>query len=146
MTSRPPSAVSTTTTSASTTTTTGTTTSRSHPTPHHTAPRSRSFSSSRVPPQAPKPSRRPPITTESSGPQTNPIFSLPRVPSIPQASYGKSDDILAPPDAQSCPFTKAGLKMLGIGNGPYGELDGWLEWPVELYANERISLSCNCVK
>jgi hypothetical protein len=146
MTSRPPSAASTTTTSASTTTTT-TGSSRSYPTPHHTAPRSRSFSSSsRVPPQAPKPSRRPPITADSSGPQTNPIFSLTRAPSIPQASYEKSDDILAPPDAQSCPFTKAGLKMLGVGNGPYGELDGWLEWPAELYANERISLSCNFVK
>ena len=133
MTSRPPSAASTT----STTATTGSTASRSHPTPHHTAPRSRSVSSStRVPPQAPKPSRRPP--TDSSGPQSNPIFSLTRVPSVPQASCGKPDDILAPPDAQSCPFTKAGLKMLGIGNGPYGELDGWLEWPAELYANERI--------
>ena len=133
MTSRPPSAVSTAT---ATSATTGTTASRSHPTPHHTAPRSRTISSStRVPPQAPKPSRRP--ITDSSGPQPNPIFSLTRAPSIPQASYGKPDDILAPPDAQSCPFTKAGLKMLGIGNGPYGELEGWLEWPTELYANER---------
>ena len=140
MTSRPPSAASTTTTAATATTiTTATTTSRFHPTPHQTDPRSRSISSStRVPPQAPKPSRRP--TTDSSGTQTNPVFNLARVGSIPQASCGKSDDILGPPDAQSCPFTRAGLKMLGIGNGPYDELEGWLELPAELYANERTSL------
>ena len=24
-----------------------------------------------------------------------------------------------------------------MGTGPYGELDGWLEWPAELYAEER---------
>ena len=143
MTSRPPSAASTMPTSSSSSTTTGSAAPRSYPTPHHTAPRSRSISSSsRVPPQAPKPSRRP--TTDSSGHQTNPIFGLPRGSSIPQASFGKSDDILAPPDAQSCPLTKAGWKMLGIGNGPYGELEGWLEWPAELYANERI-LPCSCV-
>ena len=58
---------------------------------------------------------------------------------VPRASCGKPDDILGPPDAQSCPFAKAGLKVLGIGPGPYGELEGWLEWPNELYANERIS-------
>ena len=58
---------------------------------------------------------------------------------MPRASCGKPDDILGPPDAQSCPFAKAGLKVLGIGPGPYGELEGWLEWPNELYANERIS-------
>jgi hypothetical protein len=56
---------------------------------------------------------------------------------VPRASCGKVDDILAPPDAQSCPFAKAGLKVLGMGVGAYGELEGWLEWPVELYANER---------
>ena len=60
---------------------------------------------------------------------------------MPRASCGKPDDILGPPDAQSCPFAKAGLKVLGIGPGPYGELEGWLEWPNELYANERMSLN-----
>lgn len=137
MNSRPPSALSFTT---GTTAPTTTTTSRSHPTPHQTAPRSRSIST-RIPPQAPKPPRRP-TTTDSSTTiqqQSNPVFSLTTKPNlVPRASCGKSDDILAPPDAQSSPFAKAGLKVLGIGNGPYGELEGWLEWPPELYANERI--------
>lgn len=47
------------------------------------------------------------------------------------------DDILAPPDAQSCPFAKAGMKVLGSGVGGYGELEGWIDWPVELYDHER---------
>lgn len=29
------------------------------------------------------------------------------------------------------------MKVVGMGTGPYGELDGWLEWPAELYAEER---------
>lgn len=136
MTSRPPSASSMTTTG----TTAAATSSRTHPTPHHTAPRSRSISSTRVPPQAPKPSRRP-ITdsTSTSTNQTNPVFNLTKANPVPRASFGKADDILAPPDIQSCPFAKAGLKVLGVGSGPYGELEGWLEWPADLYANERMN-------
>ena len=110
--------------------------SRSHPTRHHTAPRSRSVSSTRVPPQAPKHSRRPPTDSFSKS-QTNPVFTLNRLSSTPQTSYGNPDDILAPPDSQSCPFIKAGLEMLGTGSDPYSELEGWLDWPAELYANER---------
>lgn len=100
-----------------------------------------------IPPHAPKPSRgRRPIdptatTTASTTTQTNPLFSLPPQPHslVPRASCGKPDDLLAPPDAQSCPFAKAGLKVLrGMGAGAYGELDGWLEWPPELFAAERI--------
>ena len=108
-----------------------------HPTPHHTGPRSRSISSTRVPPHAPKPNRRPTdlsTSSTSSSAQINPVFNLGLVP---RASCGKADDILAPPDAQSCPFAKAGLKIFGIGTGAYGELEGYLEWPAELYANER---------
>jgi len=71
--------------------------------------------------------------------QAQPVFNLAAPSLVPRASCGKPDDILGPPDAQSCPFAKAGLKVLGIGPGPYGELEGWLEWPNELYANERIS-------
>lgn len=134
MTSRPPSSSSATGAAAG---------SRGHPTPHHTAPRSRSISSStRVPPQAPKPSRRPTDSSAqaSSSNQTNPVFSLAQPSLVPPASCGKPDDILAPPDAQSCPFAKAGLKVVGIGSGPYGELEGWLEWPAELYADERMHI------
>jgi hypothetical protein len=57
-----------------------------------------------------------------------------------KSSWAKADDILAPPDTQSSPFIKAGLKVVGAGAGAYGELDGWLDWPAELYANERLSL------
>ena len=110
-----------------------------HPTPHNTLSRNRSTSSSRVPPQAPKPSRRTVDSTTTTTIQTNPPFNLvPTQSLVPRASCGKPDDIIAPPDAQSCPFAKAGLKILEIGPGPYGELEGWLEWPAELYANERI--------
>lgn len=121
MTSRPPSAAS----------------SRSHPTPHQTVSRSRSLSSTKVPPQAPKPSRRPVDPNPST--QTNPLFTLAPPTLVPRASCGKSDDILGPPDTQSSPFVKAGLKMQSVGPGPYGELEGILEWPPELYAVERIS-------
>jgi hypothetical protein len=127
MTSRPPSSSSNTRTI--------------HPTPHNTAPRARSTSTTRVPPHAPRPSRRPidSNTTISTSNPTNPIFNLPPQTLIPRASCGKPDDILGPPDAQSCPFIKAGLKVIGGGSGPYGELEGYLEWPAELYADERIS-------
>jgi hypothetical protein len=30
---------------------------------------------------------------------------------------------------------------VGIGSGPYGELEGWLEWPAELYDAERMQIS-----
>ena len=134
MTSRPPSSSSTSRPPPAT-----------HPTPHHTAPRSRSTSSHRAaPPHAPKPSRRPTTETNPSQQpqqQPNPVFNLAAPSLVPRASCGKTDDILAPPNAQSCPFAKAGLKVLGIGTGPYGELEGWLEWPNELYANERMSLA-----
>jgi hypothetical protein len=30
---------------------------------------------------------------------------------------------------------------VGAGSGPYGELEGWLEWPAELYADERKHIS-----
>jgi hypothetical protein len=135
MTSRPPSSIATTATTAAPTS------SRAHPTPHHTAPRSRSISSTRVPPQAPKPSRRPTTdsTSTSTTNQTNPVFNFNKPNLVPRASFGKADDILAPPDTQSCPFAKAGLKVLGIGSGPYGELEGSLEWPADLYANERMN-------
>jgi hypothetical protein len=119
-----------------------------NPTPRTTAPRSRTTSNAThraplplpLPPQAPKPSRdrRPIDPSAASTTQTNLLFNIPREQSlVPRASCGKVDDILAPPDAQSCPFAKAGLKVLGMGVGAYGELEGWLEWPVELYANER---------
>jgi hypothetical protein len=65
------------------------------------------------------------------------VFNLGPPSLVPHASCGKPDDILAPPDAQSCPFAKAGLNVVGMGTGPYGELDGWLEWPAELYEKER---------
>lgn len=119
-----------------------------NPTPRTTGPRSRSTSTTAsrvpIPPPAPKPSRdRRPIDHNTSGPSTrsNPLFNLPQQQQsiVPRASCGKPDDILAPPDAQSCPFAKAGLKVLGIGAGAYGELEGQLEWPVELYANERMT-------
>src|SRR5579859_621108 len=89
-----------------------------------------------VPPQAPRPSRnRRPIDTT----QTNFLSNLLQEKSVvPRASCGKTDDILGPPDAQSCPFAKAGLKVLGIGVGGYGELEGSVAWPVELYDHERI--------
>jgi hypothetical protein len=97
----------------------------------------------RLPPHAPKPSRRPvflptdhPAAAQAQS--TNPVFALAPTTLVPRASCGKPDDILAPPDAQSCPFAKAGLKVVGIGNGVYGELEGWLEWPAEVYAEERI--------
>jgi len=137
MTSRPPSS-----SSAPAATTSRT---HQHPTPHSTAPRSRSISSTRAPPQAPRPNRRPqqdlaqPRGTQSTD---QPIFALAATQSrVPRASVGKKDDMLAPPDAQSCPFAKAGVKIVGIGNGPYGELEGWLEWPPELYAEERMLYS-----
>jgi hypothetical protein len=117
MTSRPPSA-----------------SSRTHPTPHQTTSRSRSLSSTKVPPQAPKPSRR---AADPNPP--NPLFTLGPPTLVPRASCGKSDDILGPPDTQSSPFVKAGLKMQSVGPGPYGELEGILEWPPELYAVERMS-------
>jgi hypothetical protein len=126
MTSRPPSSSSS-----------GTGPSKAHPTPHNTASRSHNTATStRVPPNAPKPSRRP---TASSAPsnQTNPVFSLAPPSLVPHASCGKPDDILAPPDAQSCPFAKAGTKLVGMGPGPYGELEGRLDWPAELYTDER---------
>lgn len=117
-----------------------------HPTPRTaTTSRVRNTSTSTtikhpapIPPQAPKPSRdrRPDPSTTSV---TNPLFNLPQQQTlVPRASCGKADDILAPPDAQSCPFAKAGLKVLGMGAGAYGELEGGLEWPPELYAVESI--------
>ena len=127
MTSRPPSSTGT--------TSRGGTTATAHPTPHHRSNHhstashhppstSRSTSKTRIPPpQAPKASRRGTDSSTSSH-QTNPVFNLgPPQTLVPRASCGKPDDILAPPDAQSCPFAKAGLKMTGVANGPYGELD-----------------------
>jgi hypothetical protein len=93
-------------------------------------------------PQAPKASRRTAgASSANASNPPNPSFNLwpATQPSlVPRASCGKSDDILAPPDAQSCPFAKAGLKVLGFKPGPYGELEGQLEWPAELYAEERM--------
>ena len=128
MTSRPPSSTGT--------TSRGGTTATAHPTPHHRSNHhstashhppstSRSTSKTRIPPpQAPKASRRGTDSSTTSSHQTNPVFNLgPPQTLVPRASCGKPDDILAPPDAQSCPFAKAGLKMTGVANGPYGELD-----------------------
>ena len=141
MTSRPPSSSST---GAGTTSSTTATNSRANPTPHNTVSRTASHSSShRVPPQAPKASRHPKTTrSESSSSSTslppNPPFALSRGTTVPRATWSKADDILGPPDTQACPFAKAGLKVIGSGTGGYGELEGWLEWPAELYANERM--------
>jgi hypothetical protein len=111
-----------------------------NPTPHTTS-RIRSHSSTaRLPPHAPKPSRRQAASSSassSSNSLANPVFNIGPPTLIPRASCGKPDDILAPPDAQSCPFAKAGLKVAGMGTGPYGELDGTLEWPPELYEQEH---------
>jgi hypothetical protein len=134
MTSRP--------TSSSGTSSRGGTAATAHPTPHnrshhhstasnHPQSTSRSTSKTRVPPpQAPKASRRgtdsstTTTSSSSSSRQSNPVFNLgPPQALVPRASCGKPDDILAPPDAQSCPLAKAGLKMTGSANGPYGELD-----------------------
>lgn len=132
MTSRPPSAGAVTTSSSSR--------GGANPTPHNAVSRSRGHSSLRVPPQAPKASRRPTPTEASSNalPPNPPFPLLPRGTSGPRSSWTKADDILAPPDTQSSPFAKAGLKVVGAGTGAYGELDGWLDWPAELYANERV--------
>ena len=137
MTSRPPSSSSSSAATTATMTTTATSSSRVNPTPHRTSTGSQSTSATRVPPRAPKRRTTNLSTSSSSSTQTNPVFSLAAPSLVPRASCGKPDDILAPPDAQSCPFAKAGLKVLGTGRGPYGELEGWLEWPAELYADER---------
>jgi hypothetical protein len=113
------------------------------PTPHHTSHRRHPSTSTtgaptpRIPPHAPKPVRRPALASEPASNLSNPVFSLATLGQVPRASCGKADDILAPPDAQSCPFAKAGLKVVGMGSAAYGELEGWLEWPAEVYAEER---------
>ena len=83
------------------------------------------------------PSRRPTTDSSPSATQTNPIIALNYLTSI--ASHDKFNDIFAPPVTQSCPFIKAGLTMWGIGSHPYSELEASLEWPTELYVNERIT-------
>jgi hypothetical protein len=118
---------------------------QANPTPHATVSRSRGHSSSsRGPPQAPKASRRPTTKAAAAGSSSsstplppNPPFALSRPTAAPRATWMKADDILGPPDSQACPFAKAGLKVIGSGPGGYGELEGCLDWPAELYANER---------
>src|ERR1700721_4318192 len=84
---------------------------------------------SRAPPLAPKPSRRPIAST------TNPQSYT-----VPVPECGTETSILGIPDTQACPFTDAGLKVVGMGEGVYGEVEGGLEWPPDVYAEERLGL------